>query len=67
MLAGGLTLGPVGGTVVAEVFIGLLEADRNSWMNSQPSWRPTLGSRSGVFTMLDFLRFAEVDPASRAH
>jgi hypothetical protein len=65
VLEGGLRLGPVGGTVVAEVFVGLLQSDRNSWLNSQPSWRPTLG-RNGRFTMLDFLRFAEVDPASRA-
>jgi hypothetical protein len=66
VVEGGARLGPVGSTVVGEVFVGLLQADRNSWLNSQPSWRPTLGNR-GQFTMLDFLRFAEVDPQSRAH
>jgi Animal haem peroxidase len=64
--AGGLTLGPVGGRIVAEVFIGLLQTDPGSWVATQPSFTPTLGSTSGTFTMLDFLTFAGVDPASRA-
>jgi hypothetical protein len=66
--AGGRTLGPVGGRIVAEVFIGLLQTDPGSWVATQPSFRPTLpeGSTSGTFTMNDFLRFAGVDPASRA-
>jgi hypothetical protein len=53
---------------VAEVFIGLLQTDPNSWVATQPSFKPTLppGNTSGTFTMLDFLRFAGVDPASRA-
>jgi hypothetical protein len=64
----GLSLGPVGGRIVAEVFIGLLQTDPDSWVRTQPSFRPTLppGNRTGTFTMLDFLRFAGVDPASRA-
>jgi Animal haem peroxidase len=66
--ASGLTLGPVGGRIVAEVFIGLLQTDPGSWVATQPSFRPTLppGNTSGTFTMNDFLRFAGVDPASRA-
>jgi Animal haem peroxidase len=66
--AGGRTLGPVGGRIVAEVFIGLLQADPNSWVATQPSFRPTLppGNTSGSFTINDFLTFAGVDPASRA-
>jgi hypothetical protein len=66
--ASGLTLGPVGGRIVAEVFIGLLQTDPGSWVATRPSFRPTLppGNTSGTFTMLDFLRFAGVDPASRA-
>jgi hypothetical protein len=68
LLADGLTLGPVGGRIVAEVFIGLLQTDPDSWVVTQPSFRPTLppGNTSGKFTMVDFLRFAGVDPASRA-
>jgi Animal haem peroxidase len=67
LMAGGLTLGPVGGRIVAEVFIGLLQTDPGSWVATQPSFTPTLppGNTSGTFTMLDFLRFAGVDPASR--
>jgi hypothetical protein len=63
--AGGLTLGPVGARIVAEVFIGLLQTDPGSWVAIQPSFRPIFGSR-GDFTMNDFLTFAGVDPASRA-
>ena len=68
LLAGGLTLGPVGGRIVAEVFIGLLQTDPGSWVATQPAFTPTLppGNASGTFTMVDFLRFAGVDPASRA-
>src|SRR5215211_2909158 len=61
----GLRLGPVGGGIVAEVFVGLLELDESSYLN-QNGWRPTLPSQQrGEFTMVDFLRFAGVDPASR--
>jgi hypothetical protein len=66
LLADGLTLGPVGGRIVGEVFIGLLQLDPNSYLSRQPGWRPTLPSASpGNFTMVDLLKFARVDPASR--
>jgi hypothetical protein len=64
VVEGGLRLGPVGGTVVAEVFVGLLQSDPSSWVRTQPNWRPTLPPGSN-FRMVDFLRFAKVDPASR--
>jgi hypothetical protein len=32
VVEGGLRLGPVGGTVVAEVFVGLLQSDPTSWV-----------------------------------
>ena len=64
VVEGGLRLGPVGGTVVAEVFVGLLQSDPGSWVRTQPNWRPTLPP-GGNFRMVDFLRFAKVDPASR--
>ena len=38
--AGGLTLGPVGGRIVAEVLLGLISADRNSLLSLEPSWHP---------------------------
>jgi hypothetical protein len=68
LVADGLTLGPVGGRIVGEVFIGLLQMDPASFLSANPGWRPTLPSRSGSndFRMVDFLTFAGVDPASRA-
>jgi len=38
--AGGRHLGPTGGRVVAEVFAGLLELDRQSFINLDPRWTP---------------------------
>jgi hypothetical protein len=62
----GLRLGPVGGGIVAEVFVGLLQLDRTSYLNQRPHWRPTLPSRQpGDFNMVDFLTFAGVDPGHR--
>jgi Animal haem peroxidase len=63
--ASGLRLGPVGGRIVAEVVLGLLQLDRDSYLNARPKWTPTFG-RDGEFTTTDFLTFAGVGPASRA-
>jgi hypothetical protein len=63
--ANGLHLGPVGGRIVTEVFLGLLQADPASYLAVQPRWQPTLPARSGTFQMTDFLTFAGVDPKSR--
>jgi hypothetical protein len=66
LLADGLTLGPMGGRMVAEVIIGLLQLAPGGFLRVNPSWRPTLPSRqAGDFRMVDFLTFARVDPASR--
>jgi hypothetical protein len=60
----GVILGPVGGRIVAEVIIGLLQLDRNSFIREQPNWKPVLPARSGKvtgdFRMVDFLTFAGV-------
>ena len=61
----GLTLGRVGGRIVAEVLIGLIEADPRSFLTLQPNWTPTLTGAGRSFRMKDFLTFAGVDPASR--
>ncbi|HIK31632.1 MAG TPA: peroxidase [Oscillatoriales cyanobacterium M59_W2019_021] len=58
--AGGQTLGPVGGRIVAEVFIGMLQGDRMSFLCQAPAWKPTLGQRQGEFGLVDLLEFAEV-------
>ena len=57
--AGGEHLGPVGGRIVAEVLLGLLEADPGSYRNAEPGWRPTLPSAEpGEFGMADLVVFA---------
>lgn len=69
LMTDGQRLGPVGGRIVAEVFVGLLALDLGSYLSARPRWRPTLPTRSGAvtgdFTMVDFLTFAGVDPDSR--
>ncbi|KIH98702.1 peroxidase [Streptomonospora alba] len=58
VLEGGRRLGPVGGRIVAEVFLGLLAADSSSYLSNDPGWKPTLeGDREGDFTMPDLIRF----------
>ena len=65
VFADGLHLGPVGGRIVAEVFIGLLQNDPTSYLAAQPGWAPTLPNRTGQFTMADLLTVAKVDPTTR--
>lgn len=66
VLEDGLRLGPVGGRIVAEVFIGLLQADQRSYLSMQPDWRPTLPSETrDDFKMTDFLAFAGVADSAR--
>ena len=61
----GLTLGAVGGRIVAEVLIGLLLSDPSSYLLQRPSWTPTLTSAGTNFRMTNFLTFAGVDPTAR--
>jgi hypothetical protein len=42
--ADGERLGPVGGRIVAEVLVGLMDLDPGSFRSVDPSWRPTLPS-----------------------
>ena len=65
VVAKGLTLGPLGGRIVGEVLIGLLQTDPSSFLVVQPAWQPTLPSVGSTFRMTDFLTFAGVDPATR--
>ena len=58
----GLQLGPVGGRIVAEVLLGLLEADPESYLRKDPGWRPELPrGHDHSFTMADLVRFAQDD------
>lgn len=53
----GKRLGSVGGRIVAEVFIGLLEGDRLSYLRQDYDWKPDLGEKPGQFTMADLVKF----------
>jgi hypothetical protein len=48
-------MGPVGGRIVAEVFLGLMFADTLSLVNSKSPWTPKGGANYGL---KDFVRFA---------
>ncbi len=68
VLEAGEHLGPVGGRIVAEVIIGLLEGDRQSYLSQEPDWHPTLPTRDPAnfgndFTMVDLLCLADPDAA----
>jgi hypothetical protein len=44
---------------VVEVFLGLLQGDRTSYLQQDPTWKPTL-EQAQDFTMADLLRFTDV-------
>ncbi|MDQ3803117.1 MAG: heme peroxidase family protein [Acidobacteriota bacterium] len=57
--AGGAHLGTVGGTIVGEVFLGLLKGDFKSYFNQDPLWKPFLpAANAGDFKIADLIRFA---------
>jgi Animal haem peroxidase len=64
IMENGVHLGPVGGRIVGECIIGLLQLNRDSYVADSPRWRPSLPQRSGQvtgdFRMVDFLNFAGV-------
>ncbi len=61
VLEQGLRMGPVGSRIVGEVFIGLLKADKDSYLSANRNWKPTLPSATtGDFEIADLLKFAGV-------
>jgi hypothetical protein len=50
-------LGPVGGRIVAETFVGLLLKDSTSFLAQDPRWTPSLGI-NGTFGLRDLIRVA---------
>ena len=56
----GQQLGAIGGRLVAEVLIALLQADPTSYLNAEPDWQPSLPATDGNFTIADLLRAAGV-------
>jgi hypothetical protein len=59
VMTGGQHLGPVGGRIVAEVIIGLITGDRQSYLRQDPDWTPTYGT-GGSFEATDLLGAAGV-------
>jgi Animal haem peroxidase len=51
----GERLGPCGGRIVAEVLIGILDADPDSYRANEPDWTPTLPARGERFGLADLL------------
>jgi len=49
-------LGPVGGRIVGEVLVGIIDADPESFRSVDPAWTPTLPARrAGAFGLADVL------------
>ena len=53
-------LGAVGGRIVAEVLVGLLQRDQTSYLYLDPAWKPTppIAPATGQFTFVDLLKYA---------
>jgi hypothetical protein len=51
-------LGPVGGRIVAETFVGLLLADSSSYVSLNPLWEPTAMAVNGVFGLRELIKRA---------
>jgi hypothetical protein len=51
-------LGPIAGRIVAEVLVGLLECDPQSYLRQAPMWTPELAAGNArAFTMRDLVEF----------
>jgi hypothetical protein len=51
-------LGPVGGRIVAETFIGLLLADSTSYFTLNPIWKPSKANAQGHFGLRELNKTA---------
>jgi hypothetical protein len=53
-------LGAVGGRIIAEVLVGLLQRDPNSYLYLDAAWKPAppIAPTTGQFTFADLLKFA---------
>jgi hypothetical protein len=55
VLCGGEQLGPVGGRIIGEVLVGILDHDPKSFRTLEPEWQPWLG-RNDSFSLSDVLQ-----------
>jgi hypothetical protein len=51
-------LGPVGGRIVAEVFLGMLFGDKDSFLSADPHWIPTIRNKGTDFALRDVVAYA---------
>jgi hypothetical protein len=51
-------LGNVGGRIVAEVFLGMLFGDNDSFLRADPDWIPTIGNAKSQFALRDIVAYA---------
>ncbi len=55
VLHDGQQLGPVGGRIVGEVLVGILDNDPESYRSADRDWQPTLPAHSGTYSLADIL------------
>jgi hypothetical protein len=48
-------LGPVGSRIIADVIVGALRADPNSYLSINPSWKPNLADKPKMIDILEFI------------
>jgi hypothetical protein len=51
-------LGEVGGRIVAEVFLGMLFGDKDSFLSADPEWTPTIGDAKSDFALRHMVAYA---------
>jgi hypothetical protein len=51
-------LGPVGGRIVAEVLLGLMFGDNDSFLSADPNWTPTIRGKGAKFALRDIVAYA---------
>jgi len=51
-------LGPVGGRIVAEVFLGMLFGDNDSFLSTEPNWVPFIRNKGEQFALRDIVAYA---------
>ena len=61
-------LGPVGGRIMAEVLVGLLQRDPNSYLYLNAAWKPAppIAPTTGQFGFVDLLKYARATGTSRS-
>lgn len=51
-------LGPVGGRIVAEVFLGMMFGDNDSYLSADPEWIPSIRKKGEEFALRDIVAYA---------